>query len=254
MCNLYSLSKPRNQIASAFGVSDNRAETFEPKDAIFPGHGAPIVRRAGAGSEREIVLASWGFVLPQPGRAPRRVTNARDDKVRSSRFWTESFETRRCLVPATSYCEPNGASPASWFWFALNHTDEAADNRPLFAFPGLWRRWSGPIRKDGPDEDVIVFAFLTTLPNSLTASINHERMPVLLTEIREFETWLSGSPAEAFALVRSLEPERMRIVQAGNEKRDLLLASASTLASSAAVAPPQGGDPSIVPDLFARLG
>jgi putative SOS response-associated peptidase YedK len=29
-------------------------------------------------------------------------------------------------------------------------------------------------------------------------SINHERMPVLLSEEADFETWLAGTPGEAF--------------------------------------------------------
>jgi hypothetical protein len=57
-----------------------------------------------------------------------------------------------------------------------------------------------------------------------TDSINHERMPVLLSEEADFETWLSGSPAEAFALARSFDPTAMRIVQSGFEKKDLLAA------------------------------
>jgi putative SOS response-associated peptidase YedK len=48
-----------------------------------------------------------------------------------------------------------------------------------------------------------VFAFMTTEPNELTKSINHERMPVLLTDPADFETWLSGSADEAFKLARS---------------------------------------------------
>ena len=59
---------------------------------------------------------------------------------------------------------------------------------------------------------------------ALTDSINHERMPVLLSEEAEFETWLSGSPEEAFALARSFDPAQMRIVQSGFEKKDLLAA------------------------------
>ena len=34
---------------------------------------------------------------------------------------------------------------------------------------------------------------MTTAPNALTDSINHERMPVLLSNEDHFETWLSGS-------------------------------------------------------------
>ena len=89
---------------------------------------------------------SWGFVLLQPGKAPRRVTNVRDDKILSSRFWKPSFEARRCLVPASSYCEPDSGKPAKWHWFAINGDDD----RRLFAFPGIWQRWKGPVKKDGP--------------------------------------------------------------------------------------------------------
>jgi putative SOS response-associated peptidase YedK len=34
-------------------------------------------------------------------QASHRVTNVRDDKVRSGRFW-RNFEQRRCLAPASS--------------------------------------------------------------------------------------------------------------------------------------------------------
>lgn len=163
---------------------------------------------------------SWGFVLLQPGKAPRCVTNVRDDKILTSRFWRPGFETRRCLVPASSYCEPDTGKPAKWHWFAINGRSE----RELFAFPGIWQRWKGPVKKDGPNIELDVYAFLTTEPNALTASINHERMPVLLSREEEFETWLSGSPAEAYALARSFDSAMMRIVQRGFEKKDTLAA------------------------------
>lgn len=217
MCNLYSMTRNVEAIRRLFRVSHNRAPTsIEPLPAIFPGHLAPVVRRAEDG-EREFTMLSWGFVLLQNGKAPRRVTNVRDDKVLTSRFWRDSFEQRRCLVPASSFCEPfSDVKPATWHWFALRGDEP----RPLFAFPGIWKRWRGPIRKDGPNVEIDVYAFMTTEPNSLVSTINHERMPVLLTEEQEFETWLAGSPREAFGLIRSFDPERMQIVQSGMEKQD----------------------------------
>ena len=83
------------------------------------------------------------------------------------------------MVPATSFCEPNGdVKPAPWHWFAI----AGKDPRPLFAFPGIWRRYAGPLKKDGPVVDLETYSFLTTTPNPLVATINHERMPVLLTD------------------------------------------------------------------------
>lgn len=218
MCNLYSMTRARAAVLRLFKVSDNRAEQFDCLPAIFPGYKAPVVRKADDGV-RELSLMNWGFLLLQPGRAPKRVTNTRDDKVQTS-FWRPSIEQRRCLVPVSSYCEPNGQSPCTWHWFAINGEHE----RPLFAFPGIWRSYKGPIKKDGPNVEQNVFSFMTTLPNALTASINHERMPVLLAAEAEHEQWLSGTPAEALNLIRSFDAAQMRIVQKGIEKEDLLAA------------------------------
>jgi putative SOS response-associated peptidase YedK len=101
------MSRSRDEVLHWFGVPDNRAAAFEPADAIFPGYLAPIIRLAADG-ERELVVQSWGFVLQQHGRAPKRVTNVRNDKIRTSSFWRPSFEQRRCLVPSSSCCEPKG--------------------------------------------------------------------------------------------------------------------------------------------------
>jgi putative SOS response-associated peptidase YedK len=221
MCNLYSVTTSREAMLRLFRIGHNRAAAIAPKPAIFPGHSAPVVRLAGDG-ELELAALSWGFVLPQPGRAPRRVTNVRDDKARASPFWRESFERRRCLVPVTAFAEPNdgraAGERATWHWFAL----KGDEPRPLFAFAGIWRRYKGAVKKDGPVIELDVYAFMTTTPNPLVATINHERMPVILADDAARDTWLRGEPDEAFALVRAHPAERMRIVQAGFAKEDLL--------------------------------
>jgi putative SOS response-associated peptidase YedK len=218
MCNLYSLTPKRDAVARFFRVSHNRTVAFEPLNAIFPRYVAPVVRISADG-EREIVTMNWGFMRLEKGKAPRPITNTRDDQVRTNPFWRDSFRQRRCLVPASSFCEPNGeVKPATWNWFALKDDHDA---RPLFAFPGIWRRYKGPVKKDGPIVEFETYSFLTTTPNPLVATINHERMPVLLTREEESETWLKGSPDEAFALQRECPAEKMRIVQEGFDKEDL---------------------------------
>ena len=90
---------------------------------------------------------------------------------------------------------------------------------------GYGGSYKGPVKKDGPNVDIETYAFLTTTPNKLVGTINHERMPVLLTREEEFETWLRGSSDEAFALAREYPAEAMRIVQEGLDKEDLLQAA-----------------------------
>jgi putative SOS response-associated peptidase YedK len=220
MCNLYAHTRKDDDLARFLRVSHNRRTRFEPVNAIFPRHVAPVVRYAQDG-EREIVLMTWGFLRLEKGRAPKPVTNVRDDQIQTNPFWRDSFRQRRCLVPASSFCEPNGdVKPATWHWFAI----KGDDPRPLFAFSGIWRRYTGPVKKDGPNVDIETYSFMTTTPNPLVATINHERMPVLLTREEEFDAWLRGSPDEAMALAREYPAAEMQIVQEGFDKEDLLKA------------------------------
>lgn len=48
---------------------------------------------------------------------------------------------------------------------------------------------------------------------------------MLLSTEEQCETWLNGTPKEAFALARSFPAEMMRIVQSGADKEDLLQAA-----------------------------
>jgi putative SOS response-associated peptidase YedK len=206
-----------------FKLKENRTAWFEPKAAIFPGNQAPIIHVAEDG-ERMLEEAFWGFVRLPKGRAPGRVTNVRNDTVLTNRFWTDSFRRRRCLVPFSSYCEPLGMKPASWWWHALK---AEGDERPLGAFPGIWKDYEGPIRKDGEKVSQRVFAFMTCGPNSLESAQAHERMPVLLYADSDFDTWLYGSEAEALALAKPYPAEALRIVQKGSARKDLLGQSAA---------------------------
>jgi putative SOS response-associated peptidase YedK len=103
-------------------------------------------------------------------------------------------------------------------WFALTGDEP----RPLFAFAGIWKRHVGPIKKDGEPVDIHVFSFMTTTPNDLVATVNHERMPVLLATPEAQDQWMEGSQEEAFALCKPYPPEMMRQVQTGFDKMDLL--------------------------------
>src|SRR5689334_11486235 len=105
--------------------------------AIFPDKVAPIVRRRASADEREIVGARWGMPTPpaflKPGQIDRGVTNIRNAGSAHWRAWLRP--ENRCLIPATSFCEPTDKPGADgkkiWTWFALG------DERPLFAFAGL---------------------------------------------------------------------------------------------------------------------
>jgi putative SOS response-associated peptidase YedK len=158
------------------------------------------------------VKLHWGFLLPQVSKKtgkpimPKAVNNARDDKLRSSTFWRKSFVERRCLVPATAFCEAKGSKPATYYWFAT-------EGEPL-VFAGLWNRFNGLYREEQVSIDT--FTIVTTTPNELVAPIHPTRMPVILPEDR-WETWMAGSPDAAFQLIEPYPPDKMSIVASGKD-------------------------------------
>jgi putative SOS response-associated peptidase YedK len=212
MCNLYSVTKGQQAIRDLFDVRHDRAGNLPPLPAIFPDQTAPIVR-AGADGGRELVTARWGMPgPPQFGGQP--VTNIRNVGSPHWRRWLGPAS--RCVVPATSFCEYADTKPRKTpTWFAL------AEDRPLFAFAGLWTRWRGSRGpKSAPVEgEHELFGFLTTDANAVVAPIHPKAMPVILTTPAEVDLWLAGEAPAALALQRPLANGALRIVARG-EKED----------------------------------
>ena len=182
------------------------------KPGIFPDQMAPIVRN-GADGERELVMARWGMPgPPQFGGAP--ITNIRNVGSPHWRGWLG--KQNRCIVPATSFCEYADTKPRKTpKWFALSQ------DRPLFAFAGLWTPWRG-VRgpKSAPvDGQHELFGFLTTEPNAVVAPIHPKAMPVILTTPAEVDLWLLADAPKALELQRPLPDDALRIVASG-EKED----------------------------------
>jgi putative SOS response-associated peptidase YedK len=146
-----------------------------PMPGVFPDYPAPVVRNADA--ERELVMMRWGMP-PPPRTGDPPVTNIRNTSSPHWRGWLKPES--RCLVPANSFAEyapaPNPETKKKdVVWFAIN------EDRPLFAFGGLWTEFMGdrgtkskPI--PGPH---LVYGFLTTAPNAVVEPIHegHARDP-----------------------------------------------------------------------------
>ena len=229
---IFANALPQDAMRDLFDVDaeDDQLGNFAPLRAIFPRHDAPMVRRAAEGGSasggrdarggaRELVPAHWGFVIPQRSARtgapiqPKAVNNARDDKLRTSAFWRESFERRRCLIPATSFSEAQGRGPAIHHWFAVLGEDGA----PMpFAFAGLWRRWRGLYRDEPREMDAV--SMVTTTPNAVVAPVHPERMPMILAR-EDHAAWLEGTPEDALALIRPYPAHRMAVVGRGEGLR-----------------------------------
>lgn len=215
MCNLYSMTRNQDAIRRLFNVTRDNTGNLPSFPSIFPDKEAPVIIGGGE-DERELAMMRWGF--PPPPNANRVVTNIRN---LSSPFWRPWLKPQyRCLVPATSFSEyapkPNPETgKKDIVWFALD------SSRPLFAFAGVWRPWSGRRgTKDEPVEgDHLLYSFLTCEPNAVVAPIHPKAMPVILRE-DDWETWLTAEPREALKLQRPWPDDELHVVARGPSKSD----------------------------------
>jgi putative SOS response-associated peptidase YedK len=204
MCNLYSQSRSRDEIRRLFRVERDFVDNLAPQPSIFPDQMAPVVRLDDDGT-RVLQQMRWGFPPPPMGNRP--VTNVRNS---SSTFWRSWLKpAHRCLVSATSFCEYSQDQPKVPHWFALN------PDRPLFAFAGISRSWTGLRGKE--EGEHLLFSFLTTDANALMQPIHPTAMPVILTG-DDMETWLNAPREIALQLQHPAPDGLLSIVAMGGRK------------------------------------
>ncbi|MCO5081606.1 MAG: SOS response-associated peptidase [Rhizobiaceae bacterium] len=236
MCNLYNISTNQEALRALASSFDDLLGNLEPSIDVWPDRTAPIIRN-GLSGRREAVRTRWG--LPSSSFALMQATQKRADKLKakgtpfdfkellrmepdkgttnvrntSSRHWGRWLGVEhRCVVPVTSFAEPDPASkvdggPTPNAWFALDAT------RPLKFFAGLWVPGWESVRKvkDGLTKDDL-FAFLTTEPNDVVGAVHSKAMPVLLTTPDEVEHWLTAPWNDAKALQRPLPDGVLEVV------------------------------------------
>ena len=203
MCNLYSMTKTRDELVGLFNI--RRDATLGPLDfsGVYPDRMAPVVHLDGDGT-RELSLMRWGFP-PPPKVGTRPVTNVRNVK---SSFWRHWLKPEfRCLVPATAFCEWTDSRPKIQHWFSLAD----GSSQPVFALAGIWRPWTGT--RKGETREHRLFSFLTCEPNDVVRPIHAKAMPVILADEEAWDAWLTGSVEEALELQRPC-PAAALVVQA----------------------------------------
>lgn len=180
---------------------------LEPEDDIAPGSIQPVVLTNEAG-EREIALMRWGFLLPD-----RHLFTARSESIERAPFWKESFQRRRCIVPADAFFEwqqlPQRKKPKY---------EVSIPGREPFGIAGVWKQWKNP----KTDQWERTFAILTGEANPLMQPI-HPRMTTILNprDYKEYLGLAERPPSHLLQIFPAEHMRAMRIEPAGFADRQL---------------------------------
>lgn len=182
MCGRFALTLPADQVADIFDAVasgfDMAAPEAGPRYNICPTQ--PIAVLRSRDGERTLTPLRWGF-LPRWYKAPNGgplLINARSETLAEKPAFAQAAREGRCLIPASGFYEwrrsegPSGKPVKEPFW--ISPAPDPATNRPLVAFAGVWRDWTGP------DGTTLSTCAIVTTGASPTLSAIHHRLPLAI--------------------------------------------------------------------------
>jgi putative SOS response-associated peptidase YedK len=198
MCGRYSLTQ-MSGFKDRFRLRPGEADRIEPLFNIAPTEPAPVVIEENG--ERKLVPMLFGLIprWARDAKIASQCINARAETVAEKPAFRDPLRERRCLVISDGYYEWKHEGKARLPYRVV------MKDRGLFAFAGLWDRWTSP-----EGREFRTFSIITTETNGLTAEF-HERMPVILKPEDE-PVWLApyvNEPKTVLPLLKPFPPERM---------------------------------------------
>ncbi|GAA1830949.1 SOS response-associated peptidase [Luedemannella flava] len=183
MCGRYASTRSAADLSALFEAADETEGALAPDYNVAPTDPVALVRHSARADGRVLSLARWGLVpsWAKDTKGGARMINARAETVATSRAFAQSFERRRCLVPADGWYEwlkrPDGKQP----YFMTR-----PDGGPL-AFAGLWSVWGSG------DQRLLTISVITVAAVGDLAAV-HDRMPLVLPPQR-WAQWLAADDA-----------------------------------------------------------
>ncbi|GDY10898.1 DUF159 family protein [Planctomycetia bacterium] len=194
MCGRFTLRTPPCGWAEIFATL--REPTLQPRSDICPQQDVLVLRCV---DHRHDWASLYWKLTPSWSKTQFtafNTINATVEKVATSGTYRNSFQRRRCLIPADGWYE----------WKEITKKDKdryffRIPDQPCFAFAGLWDRWASPDKKIVHESCTII----TTEANPLVASIHKKaRMPVIL-RTDDYGVWMDHTIEDATKLLPMLQ-------------------------------------------------
>ncbi len=186
MCGRVGFSS-REDLEEYLDNNDQKLDGVEPRYNASPFQKYPVIQQDG---KKTLSMLRWGY---KPVWSNSPLINAKEEKLMSTKTYTEAFLTRRAVIPANFYYEwtklPDGTKQPYLF---------KKKDGGLFLIPAFI------MTIEDKGEKMDVFITITTEPNKLVAKV-HPRATVMF-DIGKEDTWLNPDIVEPEPLLDQLHP------------------------------------------------
>ncbi len=176
---------------------------------IFPRTPGPFIRAARdeVDARLELVVGQWGLIpwFAKEAKLPYSTNNARFEGIEAKASFKQSWARgQRCIIPATTFDEPNWESGKNVWW-----RFRRADGVP-WSLAGLWNTWT-----DKATGELVESYTMLTLnadahplmrrmhkPDPKLGPVEQDKRSVVAVDLPDVDAWLHGTVAQATSLVR----------------------------------------------------
>ncbi|MFD2045275.1 SOS response-associated peptidase [Ornithinibacillus salinisoli] len=197
MCGRYTLLADELEILQAFEI-DHPIDGYYPSYNIAPGQNVLAIIHDG--KEKRAGYLRWGLVpsWANDEKIGYKMINARSETAHEKPSFKRLMSRKRCLIIADSFYE--------WKREGKEKQPKRIQltDRKLFAFAGLWDKWSNG------DNDLFTCTVLTKEANPFMQEIHH-RMPIILPKSKE-DNWIipnKWDALEAHQFLQTVDEEEL---------------------------------------------
>lgn len=193
MCGRYTITVTLEELIIRYELGETNIPFHQPRYNVAPSQQIPAIIHDG--QSNRLGLLKWGLIpsWADDDKRGSSMINARSETVAAKPAFRDSFQRKRCIIPADGFFE----------WVLTSGGKQpmriVMKNRSLFSMAAIYDTWIAPDKSK-----VSSCSILTTTANSVVAPI-HDRMPVLLNKQDE-QLWLDRSLQSSELLLPLLKP------------------------------------------------
>ena len=204
MCFTVNVNLVREELENRFGAVLIDPDKYRPS-YYYNAFSLPDIPAICSGMTKEIRMVKWGLIpswvksMDDANFIRYKTFNARGESIDQKPSFSESFRSKRCVIPIKGFYEWQHSGNDKIPWYIFDSHDE------IMSLAGLYNDWTE--RSTGTT--ISTFSIVTTTANNLMAEIHNSgrRMPFILDRLTE-KLWLDNSlPANSVTELIKPSPE-----------------------------------------------